>query len=181
MLGRYRRLCTLRRVHSEFLRTSGIEIVDKNQNRFVAASSHGVFEGQSAVYHLSLAGAVIGIAMSRLGDTEVALFGSAVELALDFFFREPPRLLPEHVRQLLLTHVHLLPYGHEAVREVVIVLSHQAIGHHEVVYVLKDKGLAGGIGSFRSEKSAWVVAPVAERVEVVRGMPTIIEAVTIAL
>ena len=47
--------------------------------------------------------------------------------------------------------------------------------------MLKDKGLAGRIGRFRSKKSARVVAPVAERVEVVRGMPAIIEAVTIAL
>lgn len=47
--------------------------------------------------------------------------------------------------------------------------------------MLKDEGVTRRIGCFGGKKGTWMVAPVAERVEVVGGMPTVVETVPIAL
>ena len=105
----------------------------------------------------------------------------SVEFPFNLLFREFLGLLPQHVGQLFLTHANLLSNWHDAVCEVIVVFSQQAIGYHEVVYVLKDKGVARRIGCFGGKKGTWMVAPVPERVKVVGGMPTVIKTVSIAL
>ena len=72
-------------------------------------------------------------------------------------------------------------YRHEAAREALVVLHQEADGDHEVVDVVEDQGALLGVGVLLLEEGLGVVAPVAEGVEVVRGVVPVVEAVAVAL
>jgi hypothetical protein len=62
-----------------------------------------------------------------------------------------------------------------------VVLHEQPDRDHEVVDVVKDEGLLGGVGFLLPEEGDGVVPPVAPRVEVVRGVVAVVVAVAVAL
>lgn len=104
-----------------------------------------------------------------------------IEFGLQLPLPESLRLGPQHVRQLLLGHPQLLPYRHQTPRQFHIVFSQQRDRHHQVVNVVEDEGRASGVLRLGLEESAWVIAPMAQRIQVVRGMVAVIEAVAVAL
>lgn len=88
----------------------------------------------------------------------------------------------EHGDPLIHRHPDLpLANGDHAFGEMRVVLAQERKCHHEVVDVVEDQGIIGGVGVFGLEECHWVLAPVAERVQMVRGVVSVIEAVTIAL
>lgn len=91
------------------------------------------------------------------------------------------RLAPQILRALLDAHLHLhITDGDQAACEVHVVFGQQAKRDHEVVDVVEDEGLLVGVGGFLGEEGRGVVAPVAERVEVVRRVVAVVEAVAVA-
>jgi hypothetical protein len=62
-----------------------------------------------------------------------------------------------------------------------IVLQQEPNGDHQVVDVVKDQCAFLGVGVLLVEECLWMVTPVTQWVEVVRGMVPIVEAVTVAL
>jgi hypothetical protein len=62
-----------------------------------------------------------------------------------------------------------------------IVLGEQGEGDHQVVDVVEDERVLVRVLLLLREESNGVLAPVAERVEVVRGVVAVVEAVAVAL
>lgn len=88
----------------------------------------------------------------------------------------------EHGDALVHRHADLpLADGDHALGEVLVVLGQELDCHHEVVDVVKDQGVVGGVGVLGLEESHRVVTPVAERVEMMRRVVAVVEAVTVAL
>jgi hypothetical protein len=104
-----------------------------------------------------------------------------IEFCLQLLLPKSFRLRPQHVRQLFLVHPHLLPYRHQTSRQLDIVFSEQRDCHHQVVDIVKDKGRAGSVLGFGPEESAWVIAPMAQWIQVMRCMVAVIEAVAVTL
>ena len=104
-----------------------------------------------------------------------------VKFLLDFLFRKPSRLGSQHVGQLLLRHANLISNWHHTVSQVQIVLGQNSICHHQVVDIPKDEGSPVGVFLLCLEESSWVILPVTQRVQVMRSMPSIIEAVSVTL
>lgn len=103
-------------------------------------------------------------------------------LGLNLFFCERNGMPLEHFDSLLHRHADLcLPNGNHALGKVRIVLGKQLDRHHQVVDVVKDQCPIRGIGVLGLEKGSRVVAPMSHRVQVVRGVVTVIEAVAVAL
>lgn len=69
----------------------------------------------------------------------------------------------------------------QALGDVLVVLSQEVDCKEEVVDVVEDDCVFVGILLFLREEGDGVIAPVAERVEVVRGVVAIIVAVSVAL
>lgn len=89
---------------------------------------------------------------------------------------------PEHGGPLLHGHADLLlADGHHALSQPGIVLAQQRDRHEEVVDVVEDQGAVRGICVLGLEEGHRVLAPVSHRVEMMRGVVSVIEAVTVAL
>lgn len=88
----------------------------------------------------------------------------------------------EHVHPFGVRHFDLgLADGDHAFCEVVVVFHEQADGHHDKVNVVEDEGCLGGVVLAGLQEGDGVVAPVAEGVEVVRGVVAVVEAVAVGL
>jgi len=88
----------------------------------------------------------------------------------------------QHVGALLEGHGDLLgANGHDAPGEGVVVLEHEADRDEYVVYVVKDEGILPGVVLAGLEEGDRVIPPVAEGVEMVRGVVAVVEAVTVTL
>lgn len=117
----------------------------------------------------------------------ILLFGFLLYLAafvvllLDLFFRESPCLRPQHIGNLLLRHADLVSNGNYTVCQIEIVFPQNAISYHDVVDVLEDKSPSIDVFLLSLEEGAWMVFPMAQRIEMVGRMPAVIEAMAIAL
>ena len=88
---------------------------------------------------------------------------------------------PEQRSPLLEGERDLVANGDHAAGEVVVVFHEQADSDHEVVDVVEDQGTLLGVGLLLLQERAGVVAPVPQRVQVVRGVVPVVEAVAVAL
>lgn len=102
-------------------------------------------------------------------------------LLSNLLLTEPPRLAPQHLHPLLQRHVHLFPYGHQRLSQALVVLGQDGEGDHEVVDVVEDEGMLVGVLLLLLKEGGGVVAPVAERVEVMRGVVAVVVTVAVAL
>jgi len=82
---------------------------------------------------------------------------------------------------LLERHLGLLAERDHAAGEVVVVLHHEPHGDLEVVDVVEHQSLLGRIGILGLEERERVLAPVTERVEVVRCVVAVVVAEPVAL
>ena len=113
------------------------------------------------------------------------------------FLLEPGKLLAPLLRNLLLTklarlpsqhicpflnrQLHLLAHRHQTSGQMHVVLGKQGEGDHKVVNVVEDERVLVGVLLLLGEERDRVLTPVAEGVQVVRGVITVIEAVAVAL
>lgn len=74
-----------------------------------------------------------------------------------------------------------LANGDHATRQVLVVLLQQVDGDEDVVNVVEDEGILLGVFGLALEESRGVVAPVSKRVQVMRGVVTIVVTEPIAL
>lgn len=103
-------------------------------------------------------------------------------LGLDVLLGEGNRVPLQHLSPLLHGHPDLrLADGHHAPGQLHVVLAQQRDRHHEVVDIVEDEGAVGGVRVLGFEEGDGVLAPVPQRVEVVRGVVAVVEAVAIAL
>lgn len=116
-------------------------------------------------------------------DKSLGLLPRDLELAPHLLLAKSPRVPFQHRRALLQGHGHLLGAdGNKASRQRVVVLEDdQAHRDHDVVNVVEDEGALGSVVGAGLQKGSRVVAPVAERVQVVRGVVAVVEAVAVAL
>lgn len=82
---------------------------------------------------------------------------------------------------LIQGHGDLVANGHHAPGEGLVVLEHEPRGDHEVVNVVEDEGVLLGVQRLALDECGWVLAPVAEGVEVVGCVVAVVEAVAVAL
>ena len=75
----------------------------------------------------------------------------------------------------------LLADRHETASQMIVVLSHQPVRDLEVVDVAEDEGAAAGVFGFAFEEGDGLIAPVAEGVEVVGRMVTVVEGEAVGL
>ena len=75
----------------------------------------------------------------------------------------------------------LLSHRHDAVCQIQVVLLQDPVGHHQVVNVSEHEGAPFAVLALGLEECGGVIAPVTAWVEVVRGVPPIVEAVAVAL
>lgn len=78
-------------------------------------------------------------------------------------------------------HADLVAHRHETPRQVVVVLAHQSHCDHDVVDVAEHEGMLGRIPVLLPQEGHRVVAPVAARVQMVRGVIAVIVAEAVAL
>ena len=89
---------------------------------------------------------------------------------------------PQHLHPLLVRHGNLLrPDRHKALGEGVVVFAEEPHCDHHIVDVVEDEGVLRGVVVPGLEEGDGVVAPVAEGVEVVRGVVAVVEAVAVGL
>ena len=62
-----------------------------------------------------------------------------------------------------------------------VVLCEQAHGEHDVVDVAEDEGALGGVAAAGAQERGGLLAPVAPRVQVVRGVVAVVVAVAVGL
>lgn len=94
---------------------------------------------------------------------------------------ERPRLGTQHLGLFFQRHADLVAHGDEALGEVHVVLHDEADGDHDVVDVLEGECVLAGVLVLLLQESDGVLAPVAQRVEVVRGVVAVVEAEAVAL
>jgi hypothetical protein len=75
----------------------------------------------------------------------------------------------------------LLADGNQTFCEMIIVLAHETVGYLKVVDVSKDECSASDIGILALDEGERLVAPVAEGVQMMRGVVAVVEAETIGL
>lgn len=80
-----------------------------------------------------------------------------------------------------MAHADLRSNRHQTPGQVVVILPHEPDGDHDVVDVVEDEGPAVLVLFLGLHEGERVVAPVAARVEVVRGVPAVVEAVAVTL
>lgn len=91
-----------------------------------------------------------------------------LKLLNNLLLGKPPRMAPQHVHALLVRHGDLLGAdGDQTLGEGVVVLHQQTDGDEDVVDVVEDEGVLGGVVVACLEEGDGVIAPVAEGVEVV--------------
>ncbi len=94
---------------------------------------------------------------------------------------KPPRLSPQHIRNLSLTHTNLVANGEKPSSKIRIVFLQELDRHHEIVDIVKHKRTAGPICFLRFQEVEWVVPPVPPWIQVVRGVVAVVEAEAVAL
>lgn len=100
----------------------------------------------------------------------------------DFLLAESPCLCLEHLFDVVVAHQPLfLADGDKTSCKVIVVLAHEAVGYLEVIDVSKDEGTAGNVGVLAFDEGKRLIAPVAERIQMVGGVITVVEAETIGL
>lgn len=99
----------------------------------------------------------------------------------DVFLRKLPRLRSQHLGYFNLVHVHLITNGDQTLREEHIILRQELNCHHEKVNVVEDEGSALRIKLFLLHEVNRLFAPMTKGMKVMRGVPTVIEAESIAL
>jgi hypothetical protein len=99
----------------------------------------------------------------------------------DFLLAELPCLAPQHLDSLLVCELHLVTHRHQAAGNVVVILPQQVDGKHHVVDVIEYEGILIGVLLLLRQERHRMVAPMTKRVEVVRGVVTIVVAVAVAL
>jgi len=102
-------------------------------------------------------------------------------LLRDLLLCEPPGLPLQHLHALLHRHLHLLAHRNQATRQVLVVLAQQCDGQHEVVDVVEDQRVLIRVLLLLRQERDGMVTPVAERIEVMRGVIPVVVAVAIAL
>lgn len=80
-----------------------------------------------------------------------------------------------------MAHADLVAHRHQTPGQVVVILPHEPDGDHDVVDVVEDEGAAVPVLRLGLHEGERVVAPVAARVEVVGGVPAVVEAVAVTL
>jgi len=103
------------------------------------------------------------------------------KLPQNLLLGEPPRLPPQHGRNLPLAHPDLITHRHQTRRQAHVILPQQRDGHHDVVDILEGQGAAFGVLGFGFDEGEGVVAPVPAGVEVVGGVVAVVEAVAVGL
>ena len=77
--------------------------------------------------------------------------------------------------------MHLRANRHETIGQMQIILSKDVIRHHQIIDILEYQGSTVDVLLFGIEEGAGMVAPVTEGIEMMRSVPAVVEAVTIAL
>jgi hypothetical protein len=91
------------------------------------------------------------------------------------------RLTLQHLYLIVERELHLVSHGYEALRNVLIVLPQQVDREEEVVNVVEHNCVFVRILFLLREEGDGVLAPMAERVEVMGSMVAVVVAVAIAL
>lgn len=99
----------------------------------------------------------------------------------DLLFGKLPCLALQHLDFLVKRKLHLVAHGYETLGNVLVVLSQQIDCKEEVVDVVKDNCLFVRVLLLLRQESNRVLAPVAERVKVMRGVVAIVVTVSVAL
>ena len=80
-----------------------------------------------------------------------------------------------------MVHIDLVANGYEALGKVIVVLPHEVVGDHEIVDIVEYERSTLLVLFFGLHKCDRVVTPVTARVEMMRGVPAVVEAVAITL
>jgi len=99
----------------------------------------------------------------------------------DLLLSKLPCLALQHLDLLVKRKFHLVAHRYETLGDVLVVLSQQIDCEEEVVDVVKDNCLFIRVLLLLRQEGNWVLAPVAERVEVMRGVVAIVVTVSVAL
>ena len=99
----------------------------------------------------------------------------------DLLLTKPSRLPPQHLRNLTFLHTNLVPDRHQTLSQLHVILPQQRNRHHDVVDIVENERAVGGVLGFGFREGKGVVAPVPARVEVVRGVVAVVEAVAVGL
>jgi hypothetical protein len=94
---------------------------------------------------------------------------------------ELPGLAPQHLDTLFVCELHLVTHRHQTAGDVIVILPQQVDGKHHVVDVVEHEGMLIGVLLLLRQERHRMVAPMTKRVEVVRGVVTIVVAVAVAL
>lgn len=103
------------------------------------------------------------------------------KLLPDFCLAKASGLGAQHGSNFLQTHADLIPHGNQAFGQVQVVLAQQPDGDHDIIDVAKHQGMLGRVTVLLLQERVGVLAPVTTRVEVVRGVVSVVVAETIAL
>ena len=95
--------------------------------------------------------------------------------------REAPCLTSQHFHPLPVAHLNLISNRHQTRCQIIVVFPHQPICEHYVVDITEYERVLGRIEVSGFEKGSGVIAPVTERVDMVRGVVAIVETETVAL
>jgi hypothetical protein len=75
----------------------------------------------------------------------------------------------------------LLADGNQTFCEMVVVLTHQTVGYLKIVDISEDECSASDVGISALDEGDRLVTPVAERIQMMRGVVAIVEAETVRL
>jgi hypothetical protein len=104
------------------------------------------------------------------------------ELLPDILLPEPPCLPHQHLLDLIMAHAPLLlADGNQTFCEMIVVLAHQTVGYLEIVDVSEDECSASDVGISALDEGDRLVAPVAEGIQMMRGVVAVVEAETVRL
>lgn len=99
----------------------------------------------------------------------------------NIFLCKAPSFCLQHRCDLFHAHADLVTDGHQASCQMQVVLAQEPVSDHEIVNVAEDEGLFACVARFLVQKAERVIAPVAARVQVVRGVVAVIEAEAVTL
>ena len=99
----------------------------------------------------------------------------------DLLFGKLPCLALQHLNLLVKRKLHLIAHGYKTFGDMLVVLSQQIDRQEEVVDVVKDDCLFIGVLLLLRKEGNRVLAPMAERVKVMRGVVAIVVTVSVAL
>ena len=118
-----------------------------------------------------------GPALPRPPDLSISTnHTSAPKLDPNLLLGEFPRLAPQHFRHLLPTHPNLLSHRHQRIRQMQVVLPQQRESKHQIIDIVEHQRAAVSVGFLGLQEMDGLLAPVAEGVEVVRGVVAVVEA-----